>query len=261
MPTSKTIKEIDEAKEKEDLKTLEAVFFISGRFLSMQELISLSDLNPIILGDLIERLKDKYNKEESALEIVEKGGMWKMDVRQEYSHIINKLATGSSEFTKAEQETLAIIAYKQPIKQSVIIKIRGNKAYDHIKKFSDLGLIKKKKVGHTHELSLSEDFYDYFSVSESERNTAPGLNREIDKEIEEAEKEVAEEEAEGKFEEGGEEEEPKEDSKEEISGEEVEKEEDRDEYSKGILEQEKDALQELRKIADTEETEEAEKEA
>ena len=128
MSTSKTIKEIDEAKEKEDLKTLEAVFFISGRFLSMQELISLSDLNPIILGDLIERLKDKYNKDDSALEIVEKNGMWKMDVHQEYSKIINKLATGSSEFSKAEQETLAIIAFKQPIKQSVIIKIRGNKA-------------------------------------------------------------------------------------------------------------------------------------
>jgi segregation and condensation protein B len=197
---SKTLNEIDETKEKEDLKILEAVFFISGRFLNMQELISLSDLNPIILGDLIERLKDKYNKEESALEIVEKSGMWKMDVRQEYTHIINKLATGNSEFTKAEQETLAIIAFKHPIKQSVIIKIRGNKAYDHIKKFSDLGLIKKKKTGHTHELSLSEDFYDYFSISESDRTSVPGLSEEINKEIEEAEKEVEVEEAEGKFE-------------------------------------------------------------
>jgi segregation and condensation protein B len=198
--SSKTIDEIDSLKEKEDLKILEAVFFISGRFLNMQELISLSDLNPIILGDLIERLKDKYNKEESALEIFEKSGMWKMDVRQEYTHIINKLATGNSEFTKAEQETLAIIAFKHPIKQSVIIKIRGNKAYDHIKKFSDLGLIKKKKAGHTHELSLSEDFYDYFSISESDRTSVPGLSEEINKEIEEAEKEVKAEEAEGKFE-------------------------------------------------------------
>lgn len=195
MPTSKTLREIDETREKDDLKILEAVFFISGRFLSMQELISLSDLNPIIIGDLIERLKDKYNKEDSALEIVEKNGLWKMDVKQEYSNIINKLATGSSEFSKAEQETLAIIAYKQPIKQSVIIKIRGNKAYEHIKKLSDLELIKKKKLGHTHELSLSEDFYDYFSVSESERTNIPGLNEEIKREIEIVEKEVEEEEA------------------------------------------------------------------
>ena len=194
MPTSKTIKEIDETREKEELKILEAVLFISGRYLSMQELISLCDLNPIILGDLIERLKDKYNKEDSALEVTEKNGMWKMDVRQEYTSIINRLATGTAEFSKAEHETLDIIAYKQPIKQSVIIKIRGNKAYEHIKKLTDLELIKRKKAGHTHELSLSEDFYDYFSISENERTSVPGLNEEIKKEIEEVEKEVEAEE-------------------------------------------------------------------
>ncbi len=161
--TSKTLDEIDEAREKEDLKKLEAVFFVSGRFLNMKELISFTDLNPIILQELIEKLQEKYEKQDSAVEIVEKNGMWKMDVRQEFYNIINKLAGGKSEFSKAEQETLGIIAYKQPIKQSVIIKIRGNKAYDHIKLFFDMGLIKKKKIGHTHELSLSEDFYDYFS--------------------------------------------------------------------------------------------------
>ncbi len=165
--SSKTIDEIDEAKEKESLKIIEAVFFVSGRFLSMQELVSLSDLNPLIIRELIGKLQEKYEKNDSAIEIVEKNNSWKMDVRQEYSYIINKLATGSSEFSKAEQETLAIIAYKQPIKQSVIIKIRGNKAYDHIKKFVELGLLKKKKIGHTNELSLSDEFYDYFNIDSS----------------------------------------------------------------------------------------------
>ena len=166
--TSKTIKEIDEAREKGDLKILEAIFFISGRFLSMQELISLSDLNPIIIRGLIEKLQEKYNKQDSAIEIIEKNDMWKMDVKQEYSSIINKLAAGSGEFSKAEQETLAIIAFKQPIKQSIIVKIRGNKAYDHIKKFAGLELIKKKKKGRTYELNLSDDFYDYFNISKGD---------------------------------------------------------------------------------------------
>jgi segregation and condensation protein B len=161
--TSKTIKEIDEASEKENMKKLEAIFFVSGRFLNMQELVSLTDLNPIILHELIEKLQEKYDNQDSAIEILEKNGMWKMDVRPQYYNIINKIAGGKSEFSKAEQETLGIIAFKQPIKQSVIIKIRGNKAYDHIKKFLDLGLLKKKKIGHTYELSLSDDFYDYFT--------------------------------------------------------------------------------------------------
>ena len=155
-------------KEKEDLKQLEAIFFVSGRFLNMQELISFSDLNPVIIQDLIKELQEKYNKQDSAIEIIEKSNMWKMDIKQKYSSIINKLATGSAEFSKAEQETLAIIAFKQPIKQSVLIKIRGNKAYDHVKKFSDLNLIKKKKTGRTYELSLSNEFYDYFGIKKGE---------------------------------------------------------------------------------------------
>lgn len=160
---SKTVDEIDSAREKEDLKKLEAVFFVSARFLNMQELISLTDLNPIIIQELIEKLQEKYDKQDSAIEVIEKNKMWKMDVRSQYYNIINKLAGGKSEFTKAEQETLGIIAFKQPIKQSVIIKIRGNKAYEHVQKFVDVGLLKKKKIGHTHELSLSDDFYDYFT--------------------------------------------------------------------------------------------------
>jgi len=157
---------MDTNKEEKNLKKIEAILFISGRFLNMQDLISLSDLNPIILRDLLEQLEQKYDRANSAIHIIEKNNMWKMDVRPEFSYIINRLATGSPEFSKAEQETLAIVALKQPIKQSVIVKIRGNKAYDHIKKFSELEMIKKKKAGRTYELSLNTDFYDYFNISE-----------------------------------------------------------------------------------------------
>jgi segregation and condensation protein B len=181
---SDTIKEIDDSREKENLKKLEAVFFVSGRFLNMQELISFTDFSPVIIQELIEKLQERYGRDDSAIEIVStlqsvprddsegmstrgKNEMWKMDVKQEHVDVINRLATGSSEFSNAEKETLAIIAYKQPIKQSVIIKIRGNKAYDHIKKFVELGLLRKKKMGHTNILTLADEFYDYFNLNEN----------------------------------------------------------------------------------------------
>lgn len=166
MIRKETIDELDKETDAENIRKVEAIFFVSGRFLSMQDLIALSDLNPISIREILEKIQKDYDSRASALQIVEKNGMWKMDVRPEYAHIINKIATGSSEFTKAEQESLAIIAFKQPMKQSILIKIRGNKAYDHIKKFSELNLIRKKKMGHTYELNLSDDFYDYFNVSE-----------------------------------------------------------------------------------------------
>ena len=165
--TKETQKELDDAREEENLKRVEAALFISGRFISVQELVALTDLNPILLNQSLQNLTEKYN-EASAIQVVSKGDLWKMDVHSNYRDIVNRLATGNEEFTKAEQETLAIIAYKQPITQSKIVHIRGNKAYDHIKKFSELKLITSKKLGRTKELSLSNDFYDYFSVKDQD---------------------------------------------------------------------------------------------
>lgn len=164
--TSETVKELDEASEIKAMKKIEAALFLSARFLSLEDLIMLTDINPLMLKELFSRLIEKYNSEDSAIEIVIKENMWKMDVKQEYVSMINKLATGSAEFSKTEQETLAVIAYKQPVKQSVIINIRGNKAYEHVKKFIEIGLVKAKKLGHTKELRLSNDFYEYFHLKD-----------------------------------------------------------------------------------------------
>lgn len=173
--SSKTTDEIDDVLRK-DMLLIEAVLFVSGRYLSMKDIVAYSDLNPIMVREVMNKLKEKYNTDEnSALRIVEKGEqvgkeMWKMDVKQEFSYLSKRLAGGSEEFTKAEQETLAIIAFKQPIKQSVVVKIRGNKSYDHIDRFNELGLIKKKREGRTYELTLSDEFYDYFDLEKSDSN-------------------------------------------------------------------------------------------
>jgi len=168
--TAKSQEELDISEEQKSLKKVEAALFISARYLSVQELVELTDINPLLLAELLEKLREQYQKTETSIEILNKDEFWKMDIRQEYFEMINKLATGKAEFTRAEQETLAIIAYKQPVKQSVIIKIRGNKGYEHVKHFIDIGLVKSKRAGHTLELNLSESFYDYFHLEKKEKS-------------------------------------------------------------------------------------------
>jgi len=162
--TSQSQEELDKQIEIKNLKKIEAALFISARYLSVKELVELTDINPLIIKELLIKLQEKYQNIDSAIEFLNKDELWKMDIKQEYSDMINRFATGKAEFSKAEQETLAIIAYKQPVKQSVIIKIRGNKAYDHIKHYIDVGLVRTKRAGHTLELSLTENFYEYFHV-------------------------------------------------------------------------------------------------
>ena len=177
------------AKEKNNEGIVEAVLFISGRFLSLQDLVMYTGINPITLKETLLALEEKYKQNTGALDLIVKGDLYKMDIRQEYAWLTNKLASGSTEFTKAEQETLAIIAYKQPITQSVIVKIRGNKAYDHIKKLIDVGLVKPKRTGHTYELKLDEAFYNYFSIKTKERMEQQA--QEMSGKIEEAKAELA----------------------------------------------------------------------
>ncbi len=180
--TGETAEELDnvfDEKERELEEKTEAALFIAGKFLNTQELLMLTDINPIMLREILHRLEKKHSV--GAIRLVKRGESWKMDVAPKYHYLINRLATGNVEFTKAEQETLAIIAYKQPIKQSVIIKIRGNKSYDHIHKFIELGLLHAKRMGHTRELTLSDDFHEYFHLDKKEK-------QEINKEVEREEK-------------------------------------------------------------------------
>ena len=71
-----------------------------------------------------------------------------------------------AELDKPTQETLAIVAYKQPMFQSEVIKIRGNTAYDHIKVLKEQEFITSEKSGRTRILRLTPKFFDYFNVIE-----------------------------------------------------------------------------------------------
>ncbi|MEM4702885.1 MAG: SMC-Scp complex subunit ScpB [Candidatus Pacearchaeota archaeon] len=168
----------EDTEEQELIKRLEATMFLAARFMSVEELVRVTGINPIMLKELLEKLEKKYKEENSSIHIIKQTfseenkvqEYYKMDVKPEFHSFVNKLVSGDAEFTKAEQETLAIIAYKQPIKQSVVVKIRGNKAYDHVKHFIIAGLVHGKKLGRTQELTLTEKFYDYFNLDKGVRN-------------------------------------------------------------------------------------------
>ena len=85
---------------------------------------------------------------------------------------------GKGELSSAELRTLATIAYYEPIRQSEIVKARGNRAYEQIKTLEELGLISSKPDGNTKVLRLTRKFYDYFGDDVAERiRRAPVVGR------------------------------------------------------------------------------------
>jgi len=150
----------------DDKNKVEALLFITGKFLSLDEVSRMSGLaSKGYLKDLLISLQEEYKNRSCSLSLVEEGDKWKLAVRKEYISLSQSLLT-DSEMDKSTQETLAVIAYKSPVYQSDIIKIRGNGAYDHIKNLKELGLIVSEKSGRTAILKLTPQFYDYFDIAE-----------------------------------------------------------------------------------------------
>ena len=83
-----------------------------------------------------------------------------MRVKEEYEDHVSHFAQNSM-FSRGVMKTLAFIAYKQPISQSVVIKYRNNKAYDHLKLLVDEDSLKKAK-GRTFILTTTSKFIEYF---------------------------------------------------------------------------------------------------
>lgn len=143
---------------------VEAILFTTGRFLTLEEISKFCGIASVgYLKDLLVNLKKEYEEKGGALELINEKDKWKLNIKKGYLHLTEKLLD-SAEFNIPVQETLAIIAYKQPAVQSEVVKVRGNKSYDHIKVLHENDLITSEKFGRTRILKLTQKFYDYFDV-------------------------------------------------------------------------------------------------
>jgi segregation and condensation protein B len=149
---------------KDNKKKVEAILYTTGKFLTIEEIAKFCGIGSLgYLKDLLEELKKDYGQRDCGLEILNEGNKWKLNIKKDFLYLTEKLLT-DSELDRPTQETLAIIAYKQPAVQSDVIKIRGNKAYDHIKLLRELNFLNSEKFGRTRLLKLNQKFYDYFDV-------------------------------------------------------------------------------------------------
>ena len=169
----------------QDIKNqVEAVLFTTGRFIDLEELARLCNIGSIgIVKEALEELKKDYSARDSALEILEENTKFKLNIKKDYLHLTASLLN-DTELDRPTQETLALIAYKNPAVQAEIIKMRSNTAYDHIKRLKENEFVIAEKKGRTFILKLTPKFYDYFDVVEGE------LKEKLAPKSEQAEKEV-----------------------------------------------------------------------
>ncbi len=149
---------------KHDLrKQIEAALFASGRKMPPEELARLCRTTPSVVQQQLQELKAEYESKDSSLLLMDESDGWKLTVREQYAPVVQKIVA-DTELTKTVIETLAVIAWKAPVLQSNVIKLRTNKAYDHIAALEKSGFITREKHGRSQMIKLTERFYKYFDL-------------------------------------------------------------------------------------------------
>ena len=142
-----------------DLKSkIEAVLFSSGRKMNTEEIAKLCHSTIKQVETALAQLSDEYDQNKNSLMIVNEKQDWKLTVHEKYLNVVRKIVP-ETELTKTIMETLAVVAWKSPVLQSEVIKIRTNKAYDHLDQLEEMAFIFRKKEGRTKNILLTEKFY------------------------------------------------------------------------------------------------------
>jgi len=167
--TPKTIPVVPKDKDKDekpDYKTrVEAILFAVGKYLDEEAISQLCDVDKRHTKKALEELKKEYDERDTALMITQEGNSWKINVREKYLSLVRKIVA-DTELSKSIMETLAIIAWKTPVYQNEVVKIRGNKCYDHIAELENAGFVSKDKKGRSYVLKTTDKFYNYFDIDQ-----------------------------------------------------------------------------------------------
>ena len=125
-------------------KLLEAALFASARPITNEELATLdADASPAAVAAALDELREQYDVNGHGVQLSEAGGGYQILTRPEYTEAIERaqLAVRPSRLSGASLETLAIIAYRQPIGRLEIEEIRGVTVGSVLKSLNERGLI------------------------------------------------------------------------------------------------------------------------
>lgn len=154
------------------LPALEAVLFSSPRPVKEKDLADLLEAAPKAVSAALERLATRTDTEERGVRVEKVAGGWRFVTRAEFDSLLRKFheVTERSRLSLAALETLAIIAYRQPITLPEIQDIRGVNSSGVLKTLLEKKLIstagKKAVVGSPFFYRTTQDFLIRFGLNE-----------------------------------------------------------------------------------------------
>jgi segregation and condensation protein B len=145
---------------------LEAMLFTTDEPIGIETLQKNLKTSRAEVEKLLAELREKYSNPDCGIKLSEAGG-FRLVVKQEYIEKVSHL-TPHADMSRGLLRVLSIIAYHEPIKQSDIVKVVGNRTYEYIKNLESRGLVTSEKKSRTKMLKTTPQFEEYFGVRKGE---------------------------------------------------------------------------------------------
>ncbi len=151
---------------------IEALIFVADEPLTVKIIAEVLDEDRETVTAAVEELKNEYEMREGGLQLREIAGGWQLATKTEYHDEIRKFlkTRPNAKLSLASLETLAVIAYKQPVTVPEILEIRGVQSASAIKTLLDKKLIvvkgRKEAVGRPMQYGTSKDFLIQFGLKD-----------------------------------------------------------------------------------------------
>ncbi|MEW6556727.1 MAG: SMC-Scp complex subunit ScpB [Elusimicrobiota bacterium] len=155
-------------------KIIEALLFVAQTPLQLETLIQITEKTANEIKHAIAELKTEYETNQSALQIIEIAEGWQLTTRKEFAGFIKKLYKEETtlKLSSSALETLAIIAYKQPITRAEIEAIRGVEVSAVLKTLIEKNLVRtcgrKDTVGTPFLYGTTQQFLIYFGLKSTD---------------------------------------------------------------------------------------------
>ncbi|SFA48060.1 segregation and condensation protein B [Parageobacillus thermantarcticus] len=150
---------------------VEGLLFAAGdEGLSLQQIAAVLEVEEEQARAIIHMLKDEYDQQKRGIQLIELAGVFQLATRKEHAPYLKKLveSPSSTSLSQAALETLAIIAYRQPITRAEIEEIRGVKSDKPIQTLIAKALIKEvgraEGTGRPILYGTTKEFLDYFGL-------------------------------------------------------------------------------------------------
>ncbi len=154
------------------LGVLEGILFVVGdEGVTLNQVCEILEIDLEQAKELLMELKKQYEDEKRGIRISYLGDAFKLTTKKEHKEYYQKLIENpeSNTLSPAALETLAIIAYNQPITRIEIDEMRGVNNTHMIRKLLAKGLIKESGkstlAGRPNLYATTSDFLDYFGLS------------------------------------------------------------------------------------------------